>query len=68
MKVWVCEKQEAVCAGCKHYYQHYVLSHGAFWKCQAGHCTYPRLKSREPQDGCKYFSPRHGATERRQET
>ena len=60
MNIWICKKQEMVCASCKHFWQHYVFDGDAFRKCNAGHCVYPRLKNREPADGCEYFAPKPG--------
>jgi len=38
------------CGNCAHFYQHYILSGSIFTKCNAGHCTEPRLKNRTPTD------------------
>lgn len=49
-------EKEEVCANCKHFVQHYTYSR---WKgygaCNAGHCIYPRMKSRKPGQTCEHF-------------
>lgn len=49
------QEKEVVCSNCQHFVQHYVCF-GGFTACNAGHCTYPRIKDRKPgQVGCDYF-------------
>ena len=54
-------KDAKVCANCKHYYQHcapFPEAGMGFSPIHAGHCTYPRLKNREPNQTCGYFERR----------
>lgn len=58
MTIWVTKKNDRVCKDCKHFTQHYVVNPERNWlfdKANVGHCTYPRLKDKEPYDTCKYF-------------
>lgn len=49
------QSKETVCANCKYFTQHYIYI-GGFVPCNAGHCTYPRIKDRKPgRPGCEYF-------------
>lgn len=59
MNVWVTNKDERVCNSCKHFHPHYrKSSNGMFYQINAGHCAYPRMKSKEAYDSCKYFEKR----------
>lgn len=40
-----------VCQTCVHYRRHYVLDDQSCIPVDCGHCTYPRIKHREP--GCR---------------
>lgn len=55
--VWIYEK-EVVCASCVHYHQHYVRygDYAYYSACNSGHCSYPRIKLREPgHEACLYW-------------
>lgn len=57
---WIMEEDE-VCANCVHYMQHYVrFSEGSHIAdpCMCGHCMYPNLKHRKPDDTCENFERR----------
>lgn len=57
------DEREEVCANCQHFIQHYVkpgryeIIAGRYEiiACNAGHCTYPRLKDRKPGETCDKF-------------
>ena len=53
--IFVTEKEDKLCEDCKHFYQHYIRSGSFFLLVNAGHCVYPRIKSREAKDTCQYF-------------
>lgn len=56
MKLYGIDEREEVCANCKYFWQHYVYeSRCGFSPCNAGHCTYPRLKNRKTNDTCRHF-------------
>lgn len=38
------------CGNCAHYRQHYILSKACCEGVNCGHCVYPRLKHRKPND------------------
>lgn len=40
------------CANCEHFHQHYRKDGFPIF---AGHCCYPRMKNRKPDDTCKHF-------------
>lgn len=48
-----------VCSNCVRWVRHYVKNDvsitGGFVPIKCGHCTYPRLKSREEHDTCEHF-------------
>lgn len=57
---------ENICTNCAHYYQHYTRMqdihywetiHG-FTPVNCGHCVYPRIKLRRPDDTCQNFERR----------
>lgn len=50
-------KDEKICANCKHYYPHYVRSENGFQRLREGHCSYPRMKTRDIFQSCAYFAP-----------
>ena len=46
----------STCRTCTHYRQHYVLDELGCIAIDCGHCTYPRLKHREPENkGCQHY-------------
>lgn len=60
-----------VCANCKYYHQHYVRSsatYGGYVACYSGHCVYPRIKKRMPEQHCQHFTEREGALRGQQAT
>lgn len=57
------EADEAVCANCNHFHQHFVerkdrLNIRFFTPCNEGHCVFPRRKNRKPSDTCDKFKER----------
>ncbi len=50
-------KDEKICANCKHYYPHYVRSENGFQRLREGHCSYPRMKTRDLYQSCANFAP-----------
>lgn len=47
----------AVCGCCVHYNQHYVLGqHGSLHSLWFGHCTYPGMKIRTPEESCPHWA------------
>lgn len=52
------KKEDVLCKNCKHFYQHYIFYRGFYRWTNAGHCAYPRVKSKEPNDTCKHFERR----------
>lgn len=53
---------EERCANCEHFHQHYIRGKqfvDGLTTVNIGHCTYPRIKFREPWDTCKYFKQRN---------
>lgn len=54
------DEREEVCANCQHFIQHYVKPGSqVIVACNAGHCTYPRLKGRKPGETCDKFEFRY---------
>ena len=49
-------KDEEICANCKHYYPHYVRSENGFQRLREGHCSYPRMKTRDIYQSCVHFA------------
>lgn len=53
------------CAGCRHFYRHYVKSpdalNGPYIACWFGHCTHKRIKIRRCGDVCEDYSRRDEA-------
>jgi recombinational DNA repair protein (RecF pathway) len=43
------------CANCEHFYQHYIWTRYGYESIAAGHCVYPRVKSRKIYDCYEYF-------------
>lgn len=47
------------CFNCTHYHQHYVVSRrDGYTTCFFGHCSFPRLKIRYPNQCCEHFKQR----------
>ncbi|MDY3618429.1 hypothetical protein [Agathobaculum sp.] len=47
---------EQTCENCKYFYQHYVKLPKRFTTANCGHCVYPRMKKRTPDNpACEYF-------------
>ena len=50
------EEQKKVCRSCIHYRQHYILDSQRCSRVCCGHCVYPRIKHRSPENrACDYF-------------
>jgi len=62
MKLFVLNENEAVCANCKRYHQHYGIFEGDNGKVapiNCGHCVYPRMKERKPGTAaCEHYIAR----------
>ena len=51
--------KEAYCKDCIHFRQHYIRFGYRYDVVSCGHCVYPRLKHRKPNnDACSHFRPR----------
>lgn len=49
---------EKECRGtCVHYRQHFISEKGRFWPIWYGHCGTPRMKQRQPDEGCPHWAP-----------
>ena len=47
---------EPTCKTCIHYHQHYIVDDQRCVAIKCGHCVYPRLKHREPQNpACAHY-------------
>ena len=42
-----------VCCNCVHYFQHYGKRKRGYHVLNCGHCCYPRLKTRRPDQTCE---------------
>ena len=48
-----------ICNNCAHYRRHYVLGRERCTPVNCGHCSYPRIKRREPDNpACEHFEYR----------
>lgn len=55
-----------ICRTCKNFLQHYILREkGHFTEVYCGHCIYPNLKSRKPDQSCVNWAPKE-ATNRKE--
>lgn len=46
-----------VCCNCTHYYQHYRKGKKRYSIVAWGHCGYPRIKARRPDQTCGNWTP-----------
>ncbi len=46
---------ERVCCTCAHYYQHYRKGKKGYFEVNCGHCVFPRLKGRRPDQSCEHW-------------
>ena len=46
---------ERVCCTCAHYHQHYGRGKKSYYILFCGHCTFPRAKSRAPDQTCIHW-------------
>lgn len=44
-----------VCCNCEYYCQHYCLLNGTFQAINCGHCIFPRIKARCPDQTCEHW-------------
>ena len=60
MRLYALKKYQDVpmCVNCRYYYLHYIYSAKRYLPVDCGHCTEPRLKTRQPWDICQYFMPK----------
>lgn len=49
---------DLVCRNCRHFRQHYIQLGRRYVTTNCGHCVYPRLKSRRPDDSCARWALR----------
>ena len=50
---------EPVCQNCQHFYRHYIIDSQRCTPVNCGHCCFPGLKRRKPDDkGCVHFLAR----------
>ena len=53
----------AICANCKHFYQHYIqIMPRQYYAISCGHCVHPRNKFREGYDTCEHYEKRSVTT------
>ena len=46
------------CKTCEHFYQHYSVDDQSYTVTNCGHCVFPRLKHRKPdQKCCEHYTP-----------
>lgn len=45
-------EEKKYCESCAHFVQHYRWENERAYPVGCGHCTYPRVKHRRPEDGC----------------
>lgn len=50
------EPETECCYNCTHFYQHYSKEG---YEIYAGHCSYPRIKPRNPGDTCQNFERKY---------
>lgn len=49
--------ENKTCSNCCHFIRHYIKTKKRYFPINCGHCTYPRIKDREPHSpACKNFS------------
>ena len=48
---------QKVCCTCAHYAQHYRKSNRGYSPVDCGHCSFPRVKNRKPDQTCEYWKP-----------
>ena len=54
--------KETYCKDCTHFRQHYIRFGYRYDVVSCGHCVYPRLKHRKPNnETCAHFRPRKKA-------
>ena len=47
---------EKVCCTCRHYIQHYGRGKRKYYILSFGHCIFPRVKSRAPEQTCGHWA------------
>lgn len=57
MKYIGIDERDECCANCRHFIQHYAIVLDDVSPINAGHCVYPKVKSRRPSDRCDNFTP-----------
>ena len=50
-------KDVPMCANCGHFYMHYIRKGTGYVCIHSGHCTTPRMKTRDAWDLCQFFTP-----------
>lgn len=56
MLVYPINSQTEACANCKYFIQHFMHDGWCFRPVYMGHCIYPRLKNKRPDDACGNFA------------
>ena len=46
-----------VCYTCAHYAPHYRKTERGYWAVHCGHCSFPRVKTRKPDQTCEHWKP-----------
>lgn len=48
--------ENKTCENCKHFFQHYIKFQGRYTTVYCGHCVYPGLKNRKPDNkACEHY-------------
>ena len=47
---------EKVCCTCRHYVQHYGQGKRTYYILACGHCIFPRIKTRAPEQTCEHWA------------
>lgn len=51
---------QQVCCTCVHYQQHYYRGKKQYHEVYRGHCMVPRVKTRKPDQSCKFWKGSDG--------
>ena len=54
-------EEKKYCENCEHFVQHYRRDKKRVYPVHCGHCVYPRVKHRRPDDGCGNWTEKKSA-------
>ena len=57
---------QKVCCTRSYFRQHYGKDRRGYLPVNCGHCRYPRLKTRKPNQNCEYWKPKKNKQENKQ--